>query len=312
MRKRKCVLSVLLMSLFLVAGIKDAFCQENKVNYFASMQSVWKIPDRIDESTLTDSDREELDELEDEDEWCEEGTGEDSWIFVFDFDKDILIWMLQEMGLQAYEEDGLIIGLLYDEDEGQTVELAINLDDLIFEARYFGEEDNEFFEEAGNKLIGVFRVNYKRTNDGFIVPETETGTWYGVLLSGIPCVAEDVTSYLYYEVVNDGGNTIVKTGDENLFNECMGYTDCKEIQPQQTNITIFPNPANEHITISLPLCPDENTDVKIYNMLGINVLSYTHAKSEQMDMDIHSLPAGVYVVRCVTNDKVISTRFVKR
>ena len=85
----------------------------------------------------------------------------------------------------------------------------------------------------------------------------------------------------------------------------------EEIQKRQTNITIYPNPANEQITVSLPFYMDKNVDIAIYNTLGVAVLSQHHAKGGEINIDIQSLQAGAYVIRCTKENKVVSKFFVK-
>ena len=225
----------------------------------------------------------------------------------FDIDKEELIELLQAVGYQVFEQEGFIIAAWED------FELSINLDELIEEMRFFGDEDNDFFAEEGNKLEYLTRNEYARVN-GYVIPVKRIDIRYSELPSGIPYEITKIELYSFYQVIKNGNNTIAEMGDRNIFEDCRNSVDdsthIKEIQ--QADIKIYPNPAKEQITIDLPFDGDENVDVKIFNMLGVNVLSQHYNKGGQINMDIHSLPAGVYVVRCVKDSKVISKRFVKQ
>ena len=225
---------------------------------------------------------------------------------MFEMDEEVLISLLQMQGFQVSKEGDFIVASF-----GGFVEMAINLVGLIDEMRFFGDEDNPFFAEVGNKLTSVTRTEYTRVN-GYIVPIKEIRIHYSTLPSGIPYEITDTTSYLFYQVIKNG-NTLVKTGNETLFEDCRNsvadLTGIKEMQ--QTALKIYPNPAKEQITVSMPFNGNENVDIKIFNMLGVNVLSQ-QAAGEQINVDVRSLPAGVYIVRCGKSDKVTTMRFVKQ
>ena len=312
MNKRN-FLSVLLGVVFLAAGISKGYCQNYTSNYFTSGQPSLALPASFDVGTLTEDEKARWDTIVEcivigTDDYCEEG--EHFWYPTYYFkaaDENELMNALKETYDTVYKQDGFIVWREFYDDEVY----AIHLDSLIYEVRWYGDEDNPFFEEPGNNLWWVDRIMFKRVN-GYIIPEKAISTYYDDedLLPGILLEVTMTYTYLYYELIDEEGNTVVKTGDENLFNKCMGYTQIKEIQ--QADIKIYPNPAKEQITIDLPFDGDGNVDVKIFNMLGVNVLSQHHNKGGQINMDIHSLPAGVYVVRCVKDGKVISKRFVKQ
>ena len=223
-------------------------------------------------------------------------------------DKDDAIINLQNAGFQeVYEYEGFVIAML------ETFELAINFDEFIIETRVFHEDDG--------KLKNLHRTNYANTG-GHIIPIEETMVKYDVLPSGIPYEITEVKSYLFYQVMQNG-NDIVTMGEEQSYENYLYDLQHKSIQKSEnikqfedilkrkTKLKVFPNPTEEQITVELPFYINDNVVVTLYNTLGVAVMSKHHSKGEQVEFDIRSLPAGVYVVRCVKNDKVVSTRFVK-
>ena len=224
---------------------------------------------------------------------------------LFATDKEKYIESRQMEGYQVREQDGFIIAT------SEDLEIVINFDELIFELRFLGEEDNEFFAESGNKLEFSDRTNYTKTENNYVVPVKNTRVSYSTLPSGIPYEITEVESYLFYQVISEN-NTIAKMGNESIFTDCAqsSVTGIETIQQPTTDINIYPNPANEQITISLPNSM-ESIDIKVYNVLGLAILSQHHTQGSQIELDIHSLPAGIYVVRCIQKDNVISRRFVK-
>jgi thiol-disulfide isomerase/thioredoxin len=76
----------------------------------------------------------------------------------------------------------------------------------------------------------------------------------------------------------------------------------------QANMNLFPNPANDILTVSC----DNITDIIIYNQIGSKVMTLNHLKNLDKKMiDISSLSSGIYVVEVNTlNGKGID-RFTK-
>ena len=225
---------------------------------------------------------------------------------VFDMDREELINQFQTAGFQVSEQDGFIIATI-----GDFVEISINLDELIYQLRFFGDEDNPFFEEEGNKIEHSTRTEYAKIN-AYVIPIRDIDVRYSELPSGIPYEITDTVSYLFYQVIKNG-NTIVKTGEENIFEDCRNSvadnTNIKEIQ--QANVKVYPNPAKERITLDLPFDGNGNVDVQIFNVLGVNVLSQ-QAKGEQINIDVQALPAGVYVLKIQTDKEIITKKVVKQ
>ena len=316
MNKNK-FLSGLLVVLFLVAsGTKDGYCQNYAANYFTSGQPSVALPVNFDTTTFTNEQKTVWEMILSEmasftDDYCEKDAHFGYPTYYFEATESQLIAALQQYADTVYKKGGYIV---WKESIGDSEEYAIHLDSLILEIREYDNIDNPFFNEVGNNLWGLNRLIFKRVN-GYIIPDKEISIYYDDedILPGILCEVTMVYSYPYFELLDadDNNKSLVKTGDENLFKACMGSTGIKETQ-QYTEAKIYPNPASGSITLTLPSYMNENVDIKIFNTLGLTVLSQQHAGGEKINMDIHSLPAGIYVVRCVKNDKVISTRFVKQ
>ena len=319
--KKSNFLSVLLAGVFLtVIGTSKVYCQNYRANYFTSGKPSIALPASFDVGSLTEEEKETWDNLLEDlnftDDFCEEN--EHFWYPTYFFkatEEELMNWLEENYDL-VYKQDGFIVWQEFEEEERLC---AIHLDSLIYEERWYGEEDNPFFEEP-NKLWEVERYFFKRVN-GYLIPDKDIYISYEEVdiedeegfefLSGVICALTMTYSYPYYELMDEDDNnkTLVKTGDEELYNDCMGYTGVKEIQ--QTALKIYPNPAKEQITVSMPFNGNENVDIKIFNMLGVNVLSQ-QAAGEQINVDVRSLPAGVYIVRCGKSDKVTTMRFVKQ
>jgi hypothetical protein len=90
------------------------------------------------------------------------------------------------------------------------------------------------------------------------------------------------------------------------FHTVLGINDLKL---QDTGITIYPNPASDQITVLAPATQAKN-QLSIINLNGQEVLT-CQIIQPKTQIDISTLPVGVYFIR-VANDKTVEVgRFVK-
>jgi len=72
------------------------------------------------------------------------------------------------------------------------------------------------------------------------------------------------------------------------------------------NLTVYPNPANNQITIEMA----NLASVEIYNLLGAKVLNIQMSNNQ---VDVSTLNSGVYVVKATDkNGQVAVTKFNKK
>jgi hypothetical protein len=232
---------------------------------------------------------------------------EDYGVFngLFDIGKEELIELLQMSGFEVSEQDGFIIASF------ENIEIAINLDELIVETRFFGEEDNEFFAEEGNKLEMSDRRNYIKVNN-YIVPVKNIRVHYSTLPSGIPYEITEEESYLFYQVINKN-NSIVKTGNESIFNNCVtnSVTGIETIQQQTTELKIYPNPTNGTLHVT-SYALHENTVIELFDIYGKNLLSIPSILYHETTIDIIHLAYGMYFMKITTNENTIIKKIVKQ
>ncbi len=82
-------------------------------------------------------------------------------------------------------------------------------------------------------------------------------------------------------------------------------------KPKTTTCTLYPNPASTNLTIQLQL-DFEHTTIQIYNYLGGKVME-KKADRKDMDLDVSSLPSGLYFVKILslTNTETILFEILK-
>lgn len=83
----------------------------------------------------------------------------------------------------------------------------------------------------------------------------------------------------------------------------------EDIQPASEGTTLYPNPVSDLLTIATPA--GQFTSYVITNSIGSEVLSNT-INSATTQVDIHTLPAGIYFVKTTGRNKVAMKQFVKQ
>ncbi len=98
-----------------------------------------------------------------------------------------------------------------------------------------------------------------------------------------------------------------------FFRQCLdpSITDIEDRFKSKNNIRLFPNPANNQLTISD--MPDGFTGtVSIYNTVG-QVLSTEHRHESQFSVETGSLKKGIYLLQIRSGSgKVITRKFVRQ
>jgi len=293
--KKNSFLRIFLGVLFLIGiGTKNGYSQvsESFMNFYSEVKLSCEIPTSVDTNNLTEADKEQMAEMTEDSNYCGENLNEDGWHpynrMLFDLDSAAAMQELQTESDSIYEYNGFIIAVHVSLIGGYD-EYAYNMDSLIYEQRVYGEN---------NDIQTILRINYVRTIDGYIVPEKIMQVWYDTLPSGIPCTGKFVYTYLYYELLDKDGNSLTKTGDENLFNECMKQLGIREIQPQ-ANVKIYPNPTTGQLTIA-PLSPPERgkqPTIEIYDIVGQKVNYQISTVNYQLSIDISHLANGLYFLK---------------
>jgi photosystem II stability/assembly factor-like uncharacterized protein len=84
--------------------------------------------------------------------------------------------------------------------------------------------------------------------------------------------------------------------------------DCTGIgEPQELEIVAYPNPFNDYLHIS----GSNNATIKIYNLLGKEVLSIEHANSQQI-INTSDFDKGIYLVKVNQADRLSVIQLVKQ
>ncbi|MGQ0828852.1 MAG: cellulase family glycosylhydrolase [Bacteroidota bacterium] len=106
-------------------------------------------------------------------------------------------------------------------------------------------------------------------------------------------------------------NTVRDQQMHSILSPCSITTSINNnLDSNEPTVTIFPNPANDHISVTINLEDEKVIEIKIIDVLGKNILSvpaqnYFDA-SHPLIIPVHDLPAGTYFLKLSTETLVIS------
>ncbi|MCK9439052.1 MAG: T9SS type A sorting domain-containing protein [Patescibacteria group bacterium] len=106
-----------------------------------------------------------------------------------------------------------------------------------------------------------------------------------------------------------------------LFLSCYGGI-MYEIKPDSTNsvdgindisseVKLYPNPATDNIYLQLPNSPINSAKGAVYNVIGAQVMDFNF-NSNTENLDISSLPTGMYMLKIQTSDGRGVKKFIKK
>ncbi len=73
-------------------------------------------------------------------------------------------------------------------------------------------------------------------------------------------------------------------------------------------VTVFPNPASDRISVKLENINGEKTDFQLYNMVGGRIFTKTISSDEHFDIDLKKLSRGIYFYTLRQGNKALITK----
>ena len=107
------------------------------------------------------------------------------------------------------------------------------------------------------------------------------------------------------------GNKVALGNTKNKSNNIYNQSAKENAELNLNSLQVFPNPADKKIDVRYQLKHDADVAFTIYNMQGI--LVYQSASAKKLagifheTINVSKFAAGVYLLKCETNNKVIST-----
>jgi hypothetical protein len=163
---------------------------------------------------------------------------------------------------------------------GQTISLSTTVN--ISASTYQWKKSGVNVTNGGN-INGATSSNLTITNSSAI-----NQGWYSCTITN-NCSQELQTISVYIKV-----------------NACVSLD---EISKEQ--FSLFPNPTNSSITISLPRLNNDYNEIIILNVLGQEVLKQKRTNSLQETIDVSNLSTGFYNIELRGDNKKLVQSFIK-
>jgi hypothetical protein len=206
----------------------------------------------------------------------------------------------------TWQSTKLIVHKYIDYDYSQTP------DTIFFTPKYAGSTNRvDTFAQTSKDNMGKIYPEYAR----FInVSQNAKGYPTKVLYQALNGVTPVYQPYQEWTFIYFPGDTLVRkkiiktVGDTIFYNTNYEYCGIPTLTPitelQSLDFKIYPNPTNQVLNIEIPQ-NTEGPSIEIYNAMGKVVL-----KTKQLNIDVSTLPTGIYFVQIKTKDRVGVKRFV--
>ena len=154
-------------------------------------------------------------------------------------------------------------------------------------------------DEDGSQ--GEYHANFKLSGSG----ETLFLSDANLLLVDEVEFGEQTDDIAYARIPNGTGDFVFQNATFNGNNEHVGMSEA-----DLSSVTIFPNPANEILYLSIP-SELKGTIAAIYSLEG-HLVQTASMSFENESIDISKLPNGMYMLNIQSGSKSVNKRFIKR
>ena len=135
----------------------------------------------------------------------------------------------------------------------------------------------------------------------------------------IELVTPQDTTYLVYKGNNNYGVIYAATYGRGLvtldeFQQPVGIGENPEITADQADFSLYPNPAQEKVTIAVETKARASVEVRLFNLAGQLVRTYDYGKKaegqHELSIGLRDLQSGTYVVQVITGKKSSTSKLI--
>ena len=112
------------------------------------------------------------------------------------------------------------------------------------------------------------------------------------------------------EGYNDFSGMLELYGDTTVTLKIEPYSTLVSENPESVKIKIWPNPASKTLKVKLPVSYNECT-IEIQNLKGVSIKKFYPGNQAEYELPVSDIPAGIYLLKLITEQNQIIQTFVK-
>ncbi len=197
--------------------------------------------------------------------------------------------------------------LVYEEKSSQDLHVSINLPHQITPWILWGDDENPaiFFAEnnltADNTIASNGNVTYTAGNEIELLPgfETEEGADFTAYTT------DDYVELVQYKKLTPDFDCSAKNVP------ILNPDKISELEDnQKIKIVLYPNPTSGKFKISVLKDFHNGIQMEIVNLSG-SIIYTQKLNSKKTEINIENQPAGIYIIKIISNNKVYTSKIMK-
>jgi len=109
--------------------------------------------------------------------------------------------------------------------------------------------------------------------------------------------------------IDNGMSIDIASAIANGFVSGAVVTGTQRLDIQTSNISVYPNPVNNELHISMPA--NSNTEIQIYNIKGELMEKINKNSSKDISFNTQNWTSGMYLIRIINEDQILNKKFIK-
>ena len=113
-----------------------------------------------------------------------------------------------------------------------------------------------------------------------------------------------------YSLAISGSNIFAGTGGGGVWKRALSDITGIEDNNYKSNITLYPNPANNKVTITNNNLPAKETTISIFNIQGELMLSEKFKEQNAIELNISKFAGGIYILKIQIGNEIENKKLV--
>lgn len=179
------------------------------------------------------------------------------------------------------------------------------------------------YYQLKNRGTGLFLDGMGRTSNGAVCGqwgntshhnshwelEQYSGNYYRLQNRGTGLYLDGMGRTSNGSDVGQWPNTTHPNAQWQLINVSARFDNAEAQLEGASTVQLYPNPAQHTVSVNLP--PDmKRSTIVVYNSLG-KLMMTREANSDRAELNVAGLKSGIYILRAIKDERIVTTRFTK-